>query len=208
MYQSLRSIVRVSSLATLSSIALLVISAGVQAQVPRAALKTARAKATTLKPKPTRPIKAVRKDAVVGNKKDLPRKTEPSIKSKLTQPITAVRDQPKPPIKWHPPTELAIQKKRVLWSNVDYYFSYGVVIENRGPYDTLLNRTVQVVTFDSNGTKTVGSKHSLPTGLKCGETWEFGPIHVPHDEKLLWVVVLDGKDKNGWNDFIILRDNR
>ncbi|MCH7725809.1 MAG: hypothetical protein IH991_04910 [Planctomycetes bacterium] len=213
MYQSLRSKVSLTLFTALSSIALLVVSADAQAQMPRAFFKARRAKATNFKP--TRPIKAVKNDAVVGNKKDLHRKPKLSLKSKPTQPVTTVKKDlvdgnrnPRLSNKWHLPTELAIIGKRVDAANLDYYISYAVTFENRGPYATLSNRTYQLVTLDANGTKNILYTGKVTTGLCPGATWEAGSIQTDINAKLLWYIVLDGKDKNGWNDFIILRDKR
>jgi len=64
------------------------------------------------------------------------------------------------------------------------------------------------VTLDAQGTKSIVGTGKVKTGLLPGATWESGSHHTDVNEKLLWYMVLDGKDKNRWNDFIILRDKR
>ena len=117
-------------------------------------------------------------------------------------------DLPMIPFRPHPPTDLAVTDKRVVHANLDHYISYAVTFENRGPYATLGNRTYQLISFDANWNQTVHSGGSIKTGMAPGEKSESSPIQTNINAKLIWFVVLDGKDNNGWNDFMLLYDNR
>ncbi len=97
---------------------------------------------------------------------------------------------------------------RVVHANLDHYISYAVTFENRGPYATLGNRTYQLISFDANWNQTVHSGGCIKTGMAPGEKSESSPIQTNINAKLIWFVVLDGKDNNGWNDLMLLYDNR
>ncbi len=177
---SLKFQIRFTLLIALSAIVMLTASA--HAQFPRIAMDAARDQANKAKFKPPTRITAV-KETLIGRKTDLT-------------------------VRPHPPTELAVKGKRVEWANLDYYIRYEVTFENRGPYATLGDRYYQLITIDSNGSKKVCYTRKFAEGWPPNTIRKAGSIQIDINSKLLWAVVLDGKDKNGWNDFIILTDNR
>lgn len=91
---------------------------------------------------------------------------------------------------------------------LDFYISYAVTFENRGPFTTLSDRSFKLVSLNTNWQRTVHYTGKIKTGLPVGAEWEFGPLQTDINANVLWYIELDGKDDNGWNDFIILHDSR
>lgn len=179
MFQSLQETVRLTSISALLSVTFLAVSADAQVPAPRPVLDANRAIASN---------------------------------AKLSKPITPAskgivfRDG-KPNVTLFP-TDLAITKKEKTSASIDKnYLRYLVTFQNLGTSATSNDRTYQLVTQDNNGKKKVHGTYMVKAGLPAGATWKC-EFQTELYAKLLWKVVLDGKDNNPVNDRIVLLDNR